>query len=198
MHHTTSDGWSIKLVLKEIMTSYLLGEALLPPLDIQYDDYAQWQRTEWDEVLSEQEAYRCEQLADVPVLQLPVDRIRPALESHRGSCIDFTLDKVLTKKLKGFSEQQGATLFMSAMAAFQVLLHRYSGQHDFAVGTPIANRNHPQIENLIGCFINTLAIRADLEKALSFESLLAQVKATTLAAFDHQELPFEKIVDALK
>ncbi len=199
MHHIISDGWSIEVLLKEIVATYLLGEQALPALNIQYADFAQWQRNNLSELLQEQEHYWCEQLNQVPVLQMPFDRLRPALESHRGASVPFALSKELSQSLKQFSEQQGLTLFMTLMAAYQVLLARYSGQNDFAVGTPIANRNHPNLEPLIGCFINTLAIRADLEDAqLNFETLSQQVKQSTLQAFEHQDLPFEKIVDALR
>jgi len=176
----------------------LVGESSLPILPIQYPDYAYWQRTKLSKVLKSQEEYWCKQLADVPTLQLPFDRIRPPLESHRGNAIVFELDEKLSDKLRVFSKQQGATLFMTLMAAFQVLLSRYSGQRDFAVGTPIASRNHPQLENLIGCFINTLAIRADIKSEINFKTLVTNVKQTTLEAFSNQDLPFEKIVDALK
>ncbi len=199
MHHIISDGWSIEVLLKEIVATYLLGEQALPALNIQYADFAQWQRKNLSELLQEQENYWCEQLNQVPVLQMPFDRLRPALESHRGASVPFALSKELSQSLKQFSEQQGLTMFMTLMAAYQVLLARYSGQNDFAVGTPIANRNHPDLEPLIGCFINTLAIRVDLEDAqLNFETLSQQVKQSTLQAFEHQDLPFEKIVDALR
>lgn len=198
MHHIISDGWSIELLLNEIMSAYLYGEAALPEITTQYADFAQWQRHSLQDVLSEQENYWCKQLKDVPVLEMPKDRTRPAIESHQGSSFSFELNKDLSQKLKYYSENQGATLFMTLMAAYQVFLSRYSGQNDFAVGTPIANRSHPELENLIGCFINTLAIRARLDHELSFDELVEQVKHDSLQAFEYQDLPFEKIVDALK
>ena len=198
VHHIIGDAWSSEILVRELVASYLFGSSALPRLEIQYADYAQWQRS-WlsGDVLQKQIDFWRRELRGVPALQMPFDRLRPKVESHRGGRVKLEINEDLYKKLKQFSEQQGATLFMSLMAAFQILLARYSGQEDFAVGTPIANRDKEELANQIGFFINTLALRSSIDKKDSFNSLIKKVKSRLLNAYSHQELPFEHIVEAL-
>ncbi len=203
MHHIISDGWSVGVLLGEIATLYTAfsgGEpASLPELTIQYGDYAGWER-EWlrEDVLEKQLAYWKQQLDGVPVLDLPTDRPRPAIQSNRGARFIFTLPADLVQSLYASSRREGVTLFMTLLAAFQTLLHRYSGQDDIAIGTPVANRNRAEIEGLIGFFVNTLVIRGDLSNQPSFRELVRRVRETALGAYAHQDAPFEMLVDALQ
>ncbi|HEY0172991.1 MAG TPA: amino acid adenylation domain-containing protein, partial [Pyrinomonadaceae bacterium] len=202
-HHIVSDGWSVGVFLRELSALYgahLRGEP--PPLEelpVQYADYAVWQR-EWlqGEVLEEQLRYWRRQLGgELPVLGLPTGRPRPPALSYKGADRHFELTAELTGRLKEFNRREGVTLFMSLLAAFNALLHRYTGQTDLVVGAPIAGRNRRELEGLIGFFVNTLALRTDLSGRPSFRELLGRVRATTLGAFAHQELPFEKLVEEL-
>ena len=203
MHHIASDGWSVGIFLRELTQlyqAYSQGQANpLPPLEIQYLDFALWQR-DWlsGEVLEAQVSYWREQLTNVPVLQLATDFPRPPMSSAQGLAINFDINLELSQKLRNFSQQQQTTLFMTLLAAFQVLLYRASGQTDFCIGSPVANRSHPALDNLIGFFINTLALRTEIEPDESFNALLARVKKTCLNAYDHQDLPFERLLEALK
>ncbi|HEX3252554.1 MAG TPA: amino acid adenylation domain-containing protein [Pyrinomonadaceae bacterium] len=204
MHHIISDGWSIGVLNREVVTlyqSFAKGvESPLPELEIQYADYAAWQR-EWftGDVLDEQLSYWREQLAGAPpVLELPTDHARPAVQTFHGATCDFTLDPSLAKALKALSRQHGATLFMTLLAAFKVLLWRYSGQTSVVVGTPIAGRTQVETEGLIGFFVNTLVLRTEVEAELSFVELLDHVKEVSLGAYAHQEVPFEKLVEELR
>ena len=171
----------------------------LAELPIQYADYALWQRR-WlrGEVLEEQLGYWKEQLAELPVLELPTDHPRPAVQTHRGARRSLTLPESLTQALKELSRQEGTTLFMVLLGAFQVLLSRYSGQEDIAVGTPIAGRTRAETEELIGFFVNTLVMRTDLSGDPSFREVLSRVREVALGAYDHQDLPFEKLVEELQ
>ena len=202
-HHIASDGWSVGLFMAELVTLYTAfaqGQpSPLPPLSIQYADFAQWQRQSLQgERMARQLAFWRTQLADAPLrLELPTDYPRPAVQSFQGATVNFVLDAALTQALHGLSRQAGSTIFMTLLAAFQVLLARYSGQNDIIVGAPIANRNHQAIEPLLGFFVNTLALRANLAANPTFSELLAQVRQTTQLAYDHQDLPFEKLVDEL-
>ena len=205
LHHIISDGWSMGVLVKELMSLYLAqGSAsldlsqVLPPLAIQYGDYAHWQR-EWlaGSEKEQQLGYWCHQLKDLPVLELPLDKPRPAALHPRGDAHFFHWPKDLHDQARSYSQKQGATLFMTLLAAFEVLLNSYSGQDDFAVGTPIANRTMPEQEALIGFFVNTLALRAQVDQQQSFESLLQAVQRTTLEAYAHQDLPFEQVVEGL-
>ncbi|HEY9134283.1 MAG TPA: condensation domain-containing protein, partial [Pseudomonadales bacterium] len=206
MHHIVSDGWSMGVLIKEVGILYnAFAQGLpspLPPLEIQYKDFACWQR-QWLQgaVLERQLDYWRKQLADVPVLELYTDKVRPAITGHQGAIQTFTIPTELSQKIKQLSQQQGTTLYMTLLAAFNILLYRYTGQADFAVGSPIANRTRPELEPLIGFFVNTLALRADLSSGSggepSFIECLKRVQATTLDAYDHQDIPFEKIVDEL-
>ncbi|HLJ26306.1 MAG TPA: amino acid adenylation domain-containing protein [Candidatus Angelobacter sp.] len=202
MHHIISDGWSTGVLIQEVSVLYSAFSAGRPSplgeLPIQYADYSMWQR-EWLEggVLEQQLAYWRRQLAASSVLKLPADRPRPAAPSQKGALHDFVIEANVTQKLKRLAEEQGATLFMVLLAAFQTLLYRYSGQTDIAVGTPIAGRNNDDTEKLIGYFINTLVLRVTLSGSPSFRELVQRTKEVTLEAYAHQDVPFEKLVEAL-
>ncbi|WP_394841909.1 non-ribosomal peptide synthase/polyketide synthase [Pendulispora brunnea] len=202
MHHIVSDGWSMGVLVREVGTLYpafVEGRpSPLPELGIQYADFAAWQRQRLSgDVLAAELAYWKERLAGVRPLELPTDRPRPALRSHRGASLDIVVPEAVTVSLRSIGRQHGATLFMTLLAAFQVLLARYSGASDIAVGTPLANRNRAEIEPLIGFFVNTLVMRSDLSANPRFVDLLAQVREAALGAYAHQDVPFEKLVDAL-
>lgn len=202
MHHIVSDGWSAGVLIEEVTVLYRAFSAgnpsPLPELPIQYADYSVWQQ-EWLEggVLEEQLAYWRQQLAGVSMLQLPTDRPRPMFESQSGATYDFLIDANINQKLKKLAEEQSASLFMVLLAAFQTLFYRYSGQTDIAVGTPIAGRNSEETERLIGFFINTLVLRVDLSGRPSFTELLQRTKEVTLEAYARQDVPFDKLVEAL-
>jgi len=202
MHHIASDGWSTSILVKEVVTiyeAYITGkEAKLPPLPVQYADYAIWQRTYMQgDVLDKKIKYWTTKLEDVTPLQLPTDYSRPVIQSSKGAIHSFQIDKKQADQLKVLSQASGTTLYMTILAAFNVLLYRYSGQEDICVGTPVAGRNQQELEGLIGFFINTLALRNEVGGNLSFRALLEEVKTTTLEAYSHQEVPFEKVVDAV-
>ncbi|UXE58890.1 MAG: amino acid adenylation domain-containing protein [Woronichinia naegeliana WA131] len=204
MHHIIYDGWSLSIFFGELSQLYAAFVQGLPSplaeLSIQYADFAVWQR-QWltGEVLERQLNYWREQLTDAPtVLELPTDYPRPPIPSFRGDGAVFRLDRDLTQRLKQLSQDSGATLFMTLLAAFFVLISRYSGQLDVVVGSPIANRNSSAIEKLMGFFANTLALRGDLSGNPSFLALLERVKQTTLSAYAHQDLPFEMLVERLQ
>ena len=202
MHHIVADGWSMGVLIKEVATLYdaYCEDRLspLPDLKIQYADFAQWQR-EWltGDRLEKQLSYWKERLADTPVLELPTDHSRPPVQSFAGANIQFELNEKVSGQLHELAKKQGVTLFTVLMATLKVLLHRYSGQEDVCVGTPIANRTRPELEPLIGCFVNTLAVRSQLGNNISFTSLLKQLQQDLTAAYDHQEIPFERLVDEL-
>jgi hypothetical protein len=204
VHHIVSDGWSMGVLINDVAQIYkaqCTGErAQLAALPIQYADYAMWQRERLQgEYLQEQLGYWKQQLGGAPaLLELPTDRPRPAVQTHRGASVGFALSKELTAQLKELSQTRGATLFMVLQAAFAVLLHRYSGQADICVGTPIAGRNRAELEGLIGFFVNTLVLRSRLDAQENFGELLEQVKETALQAYAHQEVPFEQLVEELK
>src|SRR4029077_7905582 len=173
----------------------------LAPLPVQYADYSVWQRAWLEEggVLEQQLAYWQEKLADAPEsLDLATDYPRPSEQSFAGAGYEFAMDAQLTEQLKNLAERQGSTLFMVLMAAFKALLHRYTGQNDICVGSPIANRQYGETESLIGMFVNTLALRSQVAREDAFTALLSQVKATCLEAYEHQDAPFEKVVDMLQ
>jgi amino acid adenylation domain-containing protein len=204
MHHIVSDGWSMGVLHRELSVLYQAFSrgkpSPLPDLPIQYADFAVWQR-EWlqGEVLEKQLSYWKKQLEGIPaVLNLPTDRPRPAVQSFRGKRQSLELSKELTQGLKALSRKEGVTLYMTLLAAFQTLLYRYTGQEDIVVGSPIANRNRSEIEGLIGFFVNTLVLRSDLSGNPSFRELLGRVRKTVLEAYDHQDLPFEKLVEELQ
>ncbi|MBC9915636.1 non-ribosomal peptide synthetase [Chitinophaga varians] len=202
MHHIASDGWSTGIIVKELMELYdaYIGNraAQLLPLPIQYADYAIWQRKQLSEaVLADKLSYWKDKLTGVATLALPVDFARPVAAGVHGGTVSFNLDSELSEQIRKLSQQQGTTLFMTLLAAFKLLLYRYSGQEDICVGSPIAGRTQKEVEGLVGCFVNTLALRSEIKVNLSFVSLLQQVKQTTLGAYDHQEVPFEKVVEAV-
>ncbi len=203
LHHIVADGWSLGVLLAEIRQLY---EAFLdglpspcPELALQYGDFACWQRR-WltGSVLKEELDYWRERLSGAPaVLALSMDRPRQAVQEARGGALQGLLPASLAMAAGELGRGSGTTLFMILLAVFQTLLARYSGQLDIVVGSPVANRNRPEVEPLIGLFVNTLPLRADLSGAPSFRDLVAQVRETTLAAYDHRELPFEKLVEEL-
>jgi amino acid adenylation domain-containing protein len=204
MHHIISDGWSMGVLVKEVTMLYQAyitdTPAQLAELPIQYADFAHWQR-QWlqGEVLQSQVDYWKEQLDGAPpLLELPTDHPRPSVQTFRGSQLSFSIPAPLTQKLQELSRQHGVTLFMTLLGAYAVLLSRYSGQQDMVIGSPIANRNRGETENLIGFFVNTLALRIDLSGELTFEQLLERVRQVALGAYGHQDLPFEKLVEELQ
>ncbi|MDF5721899.1 MAG: amino acid adenylation domain-containing protein, partial [Rhizonema sp. PD37] len=203
LHHIVADGWSKSIFIRELATFYSSlyhSQTLpLPELPIQYADYAVWQR-QWLEgdILESQLGYWQQQLANAPtLLSLPSDRPRPAIQTFQGGYQSFAFPKELSKALKLLGRQEGATLFMTLLTAFNILLYRYAGQEDILVGSPIANRSQSEIEGLIGFFVNTLVLRTDLSGNPSYRQLLARVKEMTLAAYAHQDIPFELLIDAL-
>ncbi len=202
LHHIIADGWSLGILIKEIAhfyTAFVAGKtALLPPLPIQYTDFAYWQRN-WlqGEVLEKQLSYWRSRLQDLPVLNLPSDRPRPAVQTYRGATYPLQLSPTLTRGLADLSQEAEVSLFMVLLAAFQTLLHRYTDQTDIVVGSPIANRQRSELEGLIGFFVNSLVMRADLSGNPTFRQLLGQVRHTALEAYEHQDLPFEKLVEEL-
>ncbi len=204
MHHIISDGWSMEVLIKEITELYrafLTGmTSPLKPLPIQYADFAIWQRQQLQgEVLEIELGYwRSKLQGELPVIQLPADFPRARVQTFQGAIAQFQLSASVTAKLKTLAHKESATLFMTLLAAFKALLYRYTGQTDLIVGTPIANRNRPEIEGLIGFFVNTLVLRSHLQPDQSFRTFLQQVKTATLEAYDHQDLPFEKLVEDLQ
>ncbi|NJK50969.1 AMP-binding protein, partial [Candidatus Gracilibacteria bacterium] len=203
MHHIISDGWSLGILMRELSVLYGAfksgNPSPLPPLPIQYADFAVWQRQWLSSNLERQLSYWKQQLKDAPpILELPTDRPRPPVQSFRGRNLSFALDKELTSSLLALSQRSQVTLFMTLLAAFAVLLSRYTQQEDLVIGSPIANRHHQELESLIGFFVNILALRLDLKDNLSFQDFLGQVRQTTLEAYTHQDLPFEQLVEELQ
>ena len=204
LHHIVSDGWSMQVMVDELVQCYVTysqgQEARLPALAIQYPDYALWQRS-WMEAgeKERQLEYWREQLGgEQPVLELPLDHPRPAVQSYRGARLDMGLEATLVTGLKALAQREGVTLFMLLLASFQTLLYRYSGQSDIRVGVPIANRNRVETERLIGFFVNTQVLKADIDGQMSFAQLLQHTKRRALEAQAHQDLPFEQLVEALQ
>ncbi|NWE03700.1 amino acid adenylation domain-containing protein [Pseudomonas sp. IPO3749] len=203
-HHIVSDGWSMGVMVQELMQLYAAysqgQDCALAPLPIQYADYALWQRS-WMEAgeKARQLAYWREQLSGTqPVLELPFDQPRPAQQSFRGARQDIALEPALIEGLKALAQREGVTMFMLLLASFQAFLYRYSGQPDIRVGVPIANRNRVETESLIGFFVNTQVLKADLDGQMSFAQLLQHTKRRALEAQAHQDLPFEQLVEALQ
>ncbi|ODH00205.1 non-ribosomal peptide synthetase [Nostoc sp. KVJ20] len=204
IHHVVSDGWSIGVFIEELQAlynAYSQGQpSPLLPLPIQYADFALWQR-QWlqGEVLNSQLSYWKQQLANAPTfLSLPTDRPRPAVQTFNGAYLEFALSVELTQQLTKLSQQQGVTLFMTLLAAYNTLLYRYTGQEDILVGSPIANRDRSEIEGLIGFFVNTLVMRTQVSGDRSFSELLTRVRDMAMEAYAHQNLPFEMLVEALQ
>ena len=203
-HHIIIDGWSMGIILQELNSLYVAHStgqpSLLPPLPLQYADFAIWQH-QWlqGEVLNRELTYWRTQLADAPLtLELPTDFPRPSEQTYHGQIIPFTLQPSLTQALNALSRQEGVTLFMTLLAAFHVLLFRYTNQRDILIGTPIAGRTHTELEGLIGFFVNTLVVRLHVNGQPTFREILEQVRETCLEAYSHQDLPFEKLVEALQ
>ena len=195
MHHIISDGASMDILVEEFARLY--REEKLPELRIQYKDYAVWQQSEANkEQMKEHEAYWLKALAgELPVLELPTDAARPAVRQSDGAAFDFELDSHQRDALHELAAQHGSTLYMVLLAAYTILLHKYSGQEDIIVGTPIASRTHPDIEPLIGMFVNTLAIRTYPHGSMPFLSYLQEMKETALGAYEHQDYLFEQLVE---
>ncbi|WP_425554348.1 amino acid adenylation domain-containing protein [Dactylosporangium siamense] len=196
MHHAVSDEWSLGILRRELETLLAGGE--LPALSLQYADFAVWQREELDgDALARQLAHWTGALAGAPALELPTDRPRPPVRSSAGAVVDFAVPSETAAGLRELSRHAGTTMFMTLLGGFAVLLGRYAGQQDVVVGTPIAGRNRAEIEDLVGLFVNTLALRTDLSGDPAFTELLHRVRAGALAAYEHQDVPFERVVDEL-
>ena len=203
LHHIVADGWSMTLLVRELSALYpAFVQGLASPLaalPIQYPDFAVWQRARLQgDSLTALLAYWSHQLDDLPVLQLPTDRPRPAVQGFRGGSRQLTLPHTLVSALRAIGQQEGATLFMTLLAGFASLLHRYSGQDDLAIGAPIAGRTRAETEQLIGFFVNTLVLRIDATDDPSFRELLRRTRTTALGAYAHQDLPFETLVEHLQ
>ena len=203
IHHIVSDGWSIGIFLHEMSRLYRAFDQdephLLSEPELQYADYARWQRTITDEKLERDLSYWKNVLQGAPaLLNLPTDKPRPAVYRYKGSKVRFEIGPELTAGLKAIGEQEKATLFMTLLAAYAALLSRISGLVDIVIGYPIAGRRRKELESLIGCFVNTLVVRSDLSGDPTFRQLIAQVRSTSAEAYEHQDLPFEKLVDELQ
>ena len=203
MHHMVSDGWSLQVIVREFAHLYEAfsqgQESPLRELEIQYADYAVWQRG-WlrGEVLEAQREYWRKQLQELESLALPTDRPRPSTATYRGASERIDFPEELMQKLRQLSKKEGVTVFMTLLAGFQLLLARYSGQEDIAIGTPIAGRNTEETERLIGLFLNTLVMRVNVGGNPSVSELLARVKEAALGAYAHQDIPFEKLVEEIR
>jgi amino acid adenylation domain-containing protein/non-ribosomal peptide synthase protein (TIGR01720 family) len=204
LHHIVSDGWSMNVLIDEFIRCYDAFEAgtqpQLAPLPIQYSDYALWQRRwlEAGEQARQLDYWQAQLGSEHPVLELPTDHPRPAMPSYRGTRYEFAVDAQLAEQLRTTAQKHNITLFMLLLGAFNVLLHRYTGQTDIRVGVPIANRNRADIEGLIGFFVNTQVLRTQLNGQTRVDALLRAIKETALGAQAHQDLPFERLVEALK
>ncbi|MGC2698059.1 MAG: amino acid adenylation domain-containing protein, partial [Candidatus Angelobacter sp.] len=203
MHHIVSDGWSQDILIREfgvLYDAYRSGKTSpLRELELQYRDYAAWQRA-WmqGEVLAKEMAYWKEQLAGMEPLDLPMDRVRPKVQSYKGVEIICLLPPELTSQIRGLVLTQNSTLFITLLAAFQILLFRYTGQGDLTVGSPIAGRNRKETEGLVGFFINTVALRTRLTGSMTFDEVVQSVRRAALEAYEHQNVPFEKIVEDMR
>ena len=205
MHHIISDGWSMGILIRELLlfyNGYVNDDAYNPSaLRIQYKDYSAWQQQQLvGGHLEEDKAYWLSRFAGekIPVLQLPSDRMRPSVKTYRGSTVSRILDKELSVALQRVVQQEGATLFMGLLAAVNILLYRYSGQEDIIIGSPIAGRPHTDLEDQIGFYVNTLALRTQLKGSDSYIDVLRELKEQTLDAYKHQMYPFDELVDALR
>ncbi|NEO64229.1 MAG: AMP-binding protein, partial [Moorea sp. SIO4G2] len=204
MHHIVADVWSIGILVQELSVLYQAYSQSKPSplseLSIQYADFASWQR-QWlsAELQHKQLEYWKQQLGNAPaLLQLPIDKSRPPIQTYQGNIQNFAVGQQLTKQLQELSQHSETTLFMTTLAVFAVLLFRYSDQDDIVIGSPIANRNYSEVESLIGFFANTIPLRICLQGNLSFEQLLRQVREVTLSAYAHQDVPFAQVVEALQ
>ncbi|MEJ2633925.1 MAG: amino acid adenylation domain-containing protein [Calditrichia bacterium] len=203
MHHIIADGWSVGVFLREfseLYTAYVKKrKAVLPEIFIQYADYAQWQISLLDsEHIRKQLAYWTKQLKGMPpILELPTDRQRPAIQKYEGAHYSFKLVRVLSDSIRSFCKERGVSLFVFFLTVLKVLLYRYSHQTDFGVGIPLANRQRSLVENIIGFFVNTGVIRSNFRENIQFSELLKRVKASVMEAYDNQDPPFDKLVDIL-
>ncbi len=205
MHHIISDGWSVEILIRDLGTIYQgmqeAGDAFeMPEMPVQYSDYAQWQRQQIDTgLVDDQLGYWQEKLAGAPqILELPLDKPRPSRQTFAGKVHRVYLPEDLTTKLRQFNNKEQLTLFMTLLATFQLMLQRYSGQDDFLVGTTVAGRNRADVESLVGCFINSLILRASFAEGMEVCHFLQQVRETALGAFDNQDIPFEKLVEIMQ
>ncbi|SIS13201.1 HxxPF-repeated domain-containing protein, partial [Mucilaginibacter lappiensis] len=202
-HHIASDGWSVSLIIHEFIELYRFYTENrlpnLPELSLQYADYAIWQRTYLTgEVMEQQLSYWGDKLRDIEPLYLPVDFVRPAIQSTKGARLNFIIDKTVSSRLQALAEREGVTLFMLLLSVYKVLLHKYSGQTNITVGTTVAHRPQQEVEQLVGFFVNTLVLRSDLDNDPVFKEFLLQVKRTTLEGYEHLSVPFEKVVDRVE
>lgn len=202
VHHSVSDGWSSEVLVSEVLRGYAAyttgGGDPLPELTVQYGDFALWQRERLAGGRLEQEvAYWSRELAGVRPLELPTDRPRPERQTFEGAGYGFDIDRELLERITALGKEHGATVHMVLLAAFQVVLSRFAGQRDFAVGSPVAGRPEPELEGLVGMFVNVLALRARLDGDPSFAELLGRTRETCLEAYAHQELPFAQLVSEL-
>ena len=203
LHHIVTDGWSMQIFWRELSTLYSAAQtgkaASLSPLPLQYGDFATWQRQQpQEERIQSQIHYWREQLKDLSPLSLPTDFPRPPQQTHRGASLTFSIKPSVVQGLVALSKHQGATLFMTLLAAFKLLLFRYSGQDDIAVGLAITDRPKTELEDLIGFFVNTLVLRTIIPSSYNFKELLLNVRETCLEAYAHQDMPFEKLVEVLQ
>jgi hypothetical protein len=202
-HHIVTDGWSMGILVEELAALYAVtagGEhAPLPPLPVQYADYSVWQRDRLSEsAVNGRLDYWTSQLAGVTPLELPTDRPRPAVRTAAGAAHEFAVPAEVTARLTALTRRCDVTLFMLLTAACQLLFHRWSGQDDVALGTVVTGRDRPELERVIGFFVNTVVLRARVDGRRPFTEFLADVRRTVLDAFAHQEVPFEKVVDAVR
>ena len=203
LHHVVADGWSMDVVFAELAQAYAARaegrDPALPPLPAQYADYAAWQRARLTgERLDRQVEWWRAQLAGVPELDLPTDRPRPPTQSHRGAWVDLRVDRGTADAVQAVARAEGATLFQVLLGALSILLSRWSGQDDVLVGSPVAGRGRPETEGMVGLFVNTLALRTDLSEDPDFREVVRRVRAATVGAYAHQEVPFERLVDELR
>lgn len=204
IHHIVSDGWSIGVLFNDLLVLYRAFVAgtgsSLQALEIQYKDYAAWEsrRFESEELKIQQQYWKKQLGTEIPLLVLPSDYIRPPVQTFNGDKVQFTIGKEIAEPLYLLGKKYDATLFMVLLAMVKILLHRYSGQTDIIIGTPIAGRSHPMLENQIGMFVNTLALRTKFESTDAFPTLLAKVKETALGAYSNPDYPFDQLVDELK
>ncbi|MGL5074305.1 MAG: condensation domain-containing protein, partial [Waterburya sp.] len=197
MHHIIADGLSAEVFMTEVARFY--QGLSVPELLIQYKDVVYWQRQQLESDSNRHLNYWREKLKDAPpLLQLPTDKPRPAVQNYQGRCQSWEIPSSLTKQLQSLAKNKGVTLFMLLLAAFKTLLYRYTGQEDILVGSPIANRNHEQVKDLIGFFVNTLVLRSNLSGNPSFSELLSQIRQVAVEAYAHQDLPFDKLVEVLQ
>ena len=202
IHHIVTDGWSMNLLVRDLANAYVQisvhGDVYFEPAPLQYADFAAWQRARLtDAVLQRMLGYWKDTLADVPALNLPTDFKRPPVQTYNGASVRFSVPASTRTQLATLAQAENASLFMSLLAGFALVLQRYAGQNDFCIGTPVAGRDRSELENMVGFFVNTLAIRTQLQPDTSFRQLLQQVKTRVLDGFAHQDVPFEQIVEAV-